>query len=74
MSEIMAWCKANGRKSWYGYYYAKQRRVCELMLESVIQNQIRHALSSAHSVVLRLNSGKFYQGKLFIQKSINKMF
>lgn len=25
ISEVMAWCKANGKKSGYGYYYAKSR-------------------------------------------------
>lgn len=35
-----------------------------MLRESVIQNQIRCALSSADSIVLRLNSGKFYAGKV----------
>ena len=34
------------------------------MLEAIIQNKIRCALSSEDSIVLRLNSGKFYQGKV----------
>ena len=42
------------------------------MLESVIQNKIRCKLSSADSVVLRLNSGKFYQGKVVFSKEFNQ--
>ena len=38
------------------------------MLESVIQNKIRCKLSSENSIVLRLNSGKFYQGKIVYSK------
>lgn len=42
------------------------------MLESTIQNKIRCALSSRDSVVLRLNSGKFYQGTIKYSKEFKQ--
>lgn len=38
------------------------------MLESVIQNKIRCALSSENSIVFRTNAGEFYQGMQIFSK------
>lgn len=42
------------------------------MLESIIQNKIRCALSLNGNVILRLNSGKFYQGKVVYSKEFKQ--
>lgn len=42
------------------------------MLESVIQNKIRCALSSANSIVFRTNAGEFFQGLQVYSKELKQ--